>query len=63
MTEEKRRQYEIVYQKLWDFQSFLQSQGVDPDPLGTLRPRQEMDASLLSPKGGGGTAPFPGLLP
>ena len=50
MTEEKRRQYEIVYQKLWDFQSFLQSQGVDPDPLGSLRPRQEMDASLLSPK-------------
>lgn len=49
MTEEKRRHYETVFQKLWDFQAFLQSQGVDPDPAGTPVRVQAPDPSLLSP--------------
>lgn len=47
MTAEKRRQYDTVYHKLWDFQRFLEEIGVDPDPLGQVRPAQTADASLL----------------
>ena len=49
LTEEKRRHYETVFQKLWDFQEFLQSQGVNPDPAGTPIPVQAPDPALLTP--------------
>lgn len=38
LTAEKRQHYETVFQKLWDFQAFLQSQGVEPDPVGAPAP-------------------------
>lgn len=49
MTPEKRRKYETVYKKLDDFERFLESNGVNPNPDGTTQPAKETrDAALLS---------------
>lgn len=45
----KHRRYRLVYQKLSDFESYLVSKGVNPDPLSeALLPVRHEDAALLS---------------
>ncbi len=49
MTPEKRLRYETVYKKLDDFERFLISHGVNPEPDATLLlPLEKKDAALLS---------------
>ncbi|HRX58714.1 MAG TPA: hypothetical protein P5075_08080 [Eubacteriales bacterium] len=49
MTPEKRRRYETVYEKLDDFERFLQSNGVNTDPDDeTLLAADSRDPALLS---------------
>jgi len=49
MTPEKRLRYETVYKKLDDFERFLISHGVNPDPnVDILSAVEKKDAALLS---------------
>lgn len=49
MTPEKRLRYETVYKKLDDFERFLMSHGVNPNPVAdTMLPAERKDAALLS---------------
>ena len=49
MTPEKRLRYETVYKKLDDFERFLISHGVNPEPDATATlPTEKKDAALLS---------------
>ncbi len=49
MTAEKRRRYETVYQKLDDFERFLESNGVNTDPASDEPlPVGKKDAALLT---------------
>lgn len=49
MTPEKRLRYETVYKKLDDFERFLISHGVNPDPGASARlAAEKRDAALLS---------------
>lgn len=50
MTEEKQRRYRTVYCKLRDFEAYLLSMGVNPDPIDdTPIATHNTDASLLKP--------------
>lgn len=48
VTEEKRRRYQVVYDKLRDFERFLHTRGVDPDQPAYSAPPARKDAALLT---------------
>lgn len=51
VTAEKKNRYRMVYCKLRDFERYLQSVGVNPDPLSDAPlPVSHRDAALLSPE-------------